>query len=415
MYIRELIDQEFIDFTNTFENKSIYQTPEYASVMHNQGFETMTLGLIHNNDVIAASVILVEKVFGFKYAYAPRGFLIDYTDIRILETFTVELKKYLNKHEIIAIKVNPPIIRSTYNAKTEIKTINPDFDDILENLKTAGYFHLGYNSFFESLKPRFEAIMDISIPYEQLFANFKRNLRTKIRNAETNGIKIYKTNDSNLEYLYLQTKAKYPRDLNYFKEIYAFFEKREMVDFYYAKLDTAKYLNEKKVLYDKYEQLSSDIDNEIMHQTLKRDKLITTKLEIDKKFHICKKDLIDATKLLNANPNGIVLASVLIIKNQDCPYIIMDGYDTRYKKFNTKHLLFWKIMEKYHKQGYPCLNLGGMTELGLSDNKFNGLNSFKLGFNPVVTEYIGDFELVTNNALYFMYRNAKPIRSILKK
>jgi lipid II:glycine glycyltransferase (peptidoglycan interpeptide bridge formation enzyme) len=49
------------------------------------------------------------------------------------------------------------------------------------------------------------------------------------------------------------------------------------------------------------------------------------------------------------------------------------------------------------------------------ENELQGLNYFKLNFGCKCYEYFGDFELVTNNALYFMYRNSMPLRSILKK
>ena len=75
---------------------SIYQTSEYGYTMHNQGFESIFIGLIDNNNILAASLILIEKRKGFKYAYAPRGFLIDYNNYNLLENFTTLLKKYLS-------------------------------------------------------------------------------------------------------------------------------------------------------------------------------------------------------------------------------------------------------------------------------------------------------------------------------
>ena len=56
---------------------------------------------------------------------------------------------------------------------------------------------------------------------------------------------------------------------------------------------------------------------------------------------------------------------------------------------------------------------GGM--IADKTQKYKGLNEFKLSFNPIINEYMGDIELITNNALYFMYRNTAPIRNILKK
>src|SRR5690554_5620672 len=96
MKIRELTNEEFNKFSSIFPNYSIYQTTEYALVMNNQDLESFFIGLIDDfGNILGASLILVENLFGFKYAYAPHGFLIDYTNKDLLKTFTSEVKKYL--------------------------------------------------------------------------------------------------------------------------------------------------------------------------------------------------------------------------------------------------------------------------------------------------------------------------------
>ena len=38
------------------------------------------------------------------------------------------------------------------------------------------------------------------------------------------------------------------------------------------------------------------------------------------------------------------------------------------------------------------------------ENKYSGLNETKLGFNSIVTEYIGEFDIVLNNFSYNLYK-----------
>ncbi|NLL44513.1 MAG: aminoacyltransferase [Mollicutes bacterium] len=416
MQIKKLTAEEFKKFANQYNDYSIYQTVEYGMVMSNQKFEILYVGLIdENNNILAASLILVEKTFAFKYAYAPRGFLIDYNNYTLLKTFTHEIKKFLGRLDITGIKICPPIIRNVYNFNYKMNENNYYYDSIYDNLKDCGYYHLGYNNYFESLKPRFEAIIDINIPYYLLFKNIDKSYRTKIRNAERNGIKIYKGNEENLEYLYLQTKKKYPRDLKYFKDCYTFFSERKMIDFYYAKLDTAQFLKATQEEYEKQEEDSAIINKQILTNSNKNNKLINKKIQADLKLEQCKKNLVLATNLLRDYPDGIVMASILVIKYRDTIHVLMDGYDPQYKNFNAKHLLIWKLMEKYSKLGYKKFNLGGITNFNIENNKYQGLNQFKLNFGAKAYEYIGDLELITNNTLYFMYRNSAPIRNILKK
>ena len=379
--------------------------------MENQDFEVLTLGLIDNDEVLGATVLLIEKTLGFKYAYAPRGFLIDYDNIQLTETFTKEIKKYLSKKDIMAVKLNPLINRTIYDPKTKKKEFNGDHDLILNRLRKLGYEHLGFNNMFEALKPRFECIIDISSPYQEIFLSFKKDLKNKIKKAENNNIKVIKGNSNKLEYLYLQTKNKYKRDLEYFNDMYQNFEGN--IDFFYAKLDTKGYLNKVKEQLEYYEYLSSEINNELENNYKNKDKIITKKIEIDTKLYKAKAELNKAIKIVNENPDGVVIASTLFIRHKDSVQLIMDGYDYNYRDLNAKHLLIWRAIEYYNRLGYKKMNLGGITNINVKD-KYEGLNQFKLAFNGKAYEYIGDFELVTNSRLYFMYRHAKPITSILK-
>jgi lipid II:glycine glycyltransferase (peptidoglycan interpeptide bridge formation enzyme) len=411
MIIKEISEQQFNDFNSKFIDSSLYQTNEYAKTMSSQDFDTLILGLVDNDDILGATIILVEKTLGFRYAYAPRGFLIDYNNNELVENFTKEIKKYLSRKDIMAVKLNPLIKRSIYNPKTNKKEFNGDHDIILNNLRKLGYTHLGFNNQFEALKPRFECIIDISNPYEEIFLSFKKDLKNKIRSAENNEIKIIKSNISKLDYLYLQTKRKYKRDLEYFNDLYNNFEGN--IDFFYAKVDTAAYLNKVKEKYEYYEMVSSEINNDIEFSKKNKDKIISKKIDIDLKLNKYKNLLTKAIKMNHENKDGIVVASGLFIRQKDKVHLIMDGYDADYRDLNAKHLLIWRAIEHYNKLGYKTLNLGGITNIDVKD-KYDGLNQFKLAFNGKAYEYIGDFELITNQSLYFMYRHTKPIASILK-
>ena len=400
MEIKQLTNEEFNSFKNSFQIGSIYQTAEYGFVMNHQGFDSVILGLVDDeNHIIGAGLILIKKVRNIKYAYAPRGFLIDYTNYSLIETFTDLLKKYLSKLGIVTIRINPLIIKSIYDKKHDVLSKNEYYDIIYNNLIKLGYKHLGYNSYFEGLKPRFEAIIEIDKPYYLIFNDLNKGFKTKIRSASKNGIKIY-TGD-NLEYLYLQTKKKYPRNLEYFKDCYKYFSKNKNIEFYYAKLDTKEYLKVKNK-----ELLEQEKKVNYYNENIAKSNNINLKIEADKKYNHLKKQLIEATNLLKNNPDGIVTASTLIIKNKDEVYLFMDGYDVNYKSLNSKHLLLWKLIENYSNQNYKKFNLGGMTNPFEKNNSYEGLNNFKLGFNSKVYEYIGDLELVCNNTKYFFIKNS---------
>ncbi len=383
--------------------------------MNEEGYDSLFLGLIDDNEVIrCAALILIRKINGFKYAYSPRGFLIDYSDFILVKKFTKAVKKYLGKHDVAALKINPLVIRKIYNSDYEVIGTNPNYDMIFNNLTKCGFYHLGYNNYFEALKPRFEVVVNIALPFTQLFANIKKNFRTKIRKADKDGIKVYHGNKEELKYLYLHTKDKYPRDLKYFNSLYSFFDKENLIDFYYSKLDTTEYLQITQKEYSKYEKLSVDLNRQLMENNGSNEKILSQKIEVDKIFEEYKKQIVVATKYLKENPDGIILSSALVIKWGDEVHLIIDGYDSKYKKFNAKHLLLWKLMGRYSKLGYKKFNLGGISNMTKQDLKYKGLNEFKMSFGGKACEYAGDFELITNGPLYFMYREASNLSNMWK-
>ena len=189
MTLREITNDEFKKFTDEFPTKSIFQTAGYAFTMNKQFFDSVFLGLFDNeNKIVAASLILIANIKGFKYAYAPRGFLLDYTNKNILSEFTNQIKKFLSRNDIIAIKINPLIIKNVFDKKANLIATNNNADEIFKNLASLGYKHMGFNNYFEAFKPRFEAITDLDPDIDKLFMSCNKALRTKVRRAELNGI-----------------------------------------------------------------------------------------------------------------------------------------------------------------------------------------------------------------------------------
>ena len=416
MYIKELTNEEFNSFSNSFKDKSIYQTSEYAEIMKKQEYHTILVGLMDDTKILAASLILVERRNNFKYAYAPRGFLLDYSNYHLLEAFTFELKKFLGKMDIVAIKLSPMIIKNIYNSKGELIEENSNFNSIYENLRGLDYYHYGYNNFFESHKPRYEGILDIKKNYLLLFRNIKKEFRTKIRSAEKKGISIIQGNKEELNYLIKQVNKKYPRNENYFYDTYDAFSTRNMIDYYYAKLDTKTYLEVSKKQFEQAEANNNKINNEVIKNAGKNSsKLLSKKIDSDNLLSVSRTQLVKATNLLRDLPEGVVIATSLVIRHQDQVFMFMDGFDSEFKSINAKHLLMWKLIEKYSRLGFTKFNLGGMTNIQVKHKKYDGLNEFKQNFNSNIIEYIGDLELITNNTLYFMYKKSLQIKRILNK
>ncbi len=413
--LKELTNDEFDEFSKKYNISTVYQTSQYALTMNNQDYDSILLGLVDsNNNIQAATLILITNNRKFKFAYSPRGYLIDYRNEELVTLFTSFIKEYLNKNNVVTLKINPPIFKTIYYIKENNIYKNNYYDHILNFLISLGYKHLGYNSYFEGIRPRFEAVINLESDEKDIFDNLKRELKTKIRNAKKTGIKIIKGNDNDLNILYDQIKIKYPRNFKYLEDTYKFFKKNNSIDFYYTKLDTVKYLQETGKSLEEKENEVLKINNKIQSNN-SSNKNISKKMNMDLDVYKYNKQLVEATKLLKEYPDGLITSSALIAKYKDEVTLLIDGHNKLYKNLNAKHLLIWELCKIYKKEGYKKFNLGGIANINIDDNKYKGLNNFKQSFNPYIIEYMGDLEIITNSSLYFMYSNSIAIKNIIKK
>jgi len=396
--LRELSYEELDSFLKDF-NVSLYQTSNYAKTMEKQGFNIKILGLEQNGKIIGSTILLINKKAGFTYAYAPRGFVLDYSNTELTKLFVKQIKKYCKKQGIVAIKLNPLIVKSIDDVSVD------GYDKIFNDLRKLKFYHFGYNENFESYKPRYESIIELDNP-NLMFCKIKKEYRTKIRGAIDNGVEIHKGSYEDLKYLHLQTTKKYPRDLLYFQYLYYFFNQNSNIDLFYAKFDPKKLLTKFRKLYLKQEEICNSLNEYIKKDN--SSKIVNLKIEADNLLGKYKNQLRNANVMVQNNPDGVVVASCLFIKNKDEVYMIMDGFDKKYKGYNAKHLLIWEAMQYYFARGYKKLNLGGITS---GENpKYKGLNTFKLNFGSKKYEYIGDLELVCSNSKYFLLKNTLPYK-----
>jgi len=122
------------------------------------------------------------------------------------------------------------------------------------------------------------------------------------------------------------------------------------------------------------------------------------KMNSDKNIIEFKKDLVEATEGLKKKKYAYIAAAI-IIKYKNRVSILASGYDPKYKDLNANHFLHNEIIERY-KSDYDYLDIGGVGGDFNETSRYYGLDKFKLGFNPEIVEYIGEFDLILNQLAF---------------
>lgn len=407
MKIITLSEEQFNEFSYSHKYSNLYQTTNYAKVMKQEGYDYHLLGFTNNsNDLIGATMILFKKVLlNYKIAYAPFGFLIDYSNNDLMEEITNKLRTLLIKQKFISLKINPNIHCSERDKKGNIITYNPEMNDILEILQKNGYVHSGFNNFFENEKPRWNAILKLTASNENLYKDLSKQTRNKINKAIRYGVETYEGTQENIDILYEFIKKKHKKSLNHYRNI--LIEFKEDAKVYLAKINTQKYISQSKNAYEKELEINEQYNDALQEKSrIGADitTIITKKMESDKRLANFQKNLIEATNYFGKYPNGLIIGGLLAIKHKEGMNLIIEGFNQKYRKFNSNYLLKWNIIQELNLNEYRYFNLNGIVGEFKEKNKYSGLNEMKLGYHASAVEYIGEFELVINKVIYNIYQ-----------
>lgn len=404
MNIIKLTEEQFRNYANFHSNRNYFQTVEFANMYKEYGYQKLYIGLIdENNNLVAATLLLLNKIKMYNYAYAPRGFLIDYNDQELLKTFTTLLKNYLRKIKITFVKLDPKITYKKYDKELNILENN---ESIMKTLSDLDYIHLGFNQYFESINSRFEVISNDFTSISDAYHKLSRNVKRSIAENSKMGITIHQGTNENIDLFYNIIKKKTNNNLAHYKNYFKHFNTKDnQIELFFAKINTEIYVNNYRYLLDKETKKNNLINDKIKEKGQSK-KLFNQKILSDHLLKEYNNNLVEAINLYKDYPNGLVIGTCAVIVNNKEVYILIDGYDPRLKKIHTSYSLKWEIIKKYIQQGYQTFNLGEITgNFSNEDNKYYGLYFSKMGFNSNIYEYPGEFDLVVNKLMYKLYYN----------
>lgn len=408
MKLVTLNQEQFDRYAKNHRYRSFYQTTAYGNSMLKFGYNVHYFGIVDkNNSLIGATMIMYKAVFmNNKIAYAPRGILFDYSDSQKVKELAECLKSLLGKQGFMLLRMDPYIPISIHSNDGNLININNQESVILENLATAKFEYKGKNLYFENEKPRWEALVLLNKSNDDLFDSFDKRTRNKIRKAANLGIEVYKDPEKNIKSLYTFIKAKENKPINYFQELVNNFN--DTIDIYYAKINTETFIVNSRKMYESEllnnEQLAEQIQS-YPPNNKERANILNRKMESDKLVSTYKNNMLMATELLKKYPDGMIIGGAMVINFDNAAYILTDGFNEKFSSLNASYLIKWQMIMDYNALGYKYLNMNAVVGEFEKKNPYSGLNEMKLGFNTLVTEYIGEFDIVLNNFTYNLYKS----------
>lgn len=413
MEIILLTQTQYKNYSNIHNQRNFGQTIEYSQLPENYNDKKLFLGLIDNlNNLCAATLLLVKNISpAIKEAYAPNGFLIDYSNFDLVKTFTEKLIKYLQKEKITYLITNPMFKYRTYNKHNTLIENNVN---ILDNFIRLGYKDIGYSSDFA----KFDVIIENENSHDDIYRKFNRNTKRNIKESLNLGITLHKGSIQDLDKFYEIIKKKTNKtNTYYYNMMNTFNTKNNKMEIFFTKLNPEKFLIKTKKLYEQETKR-----NEAIHKTIQRnmgkmtEKILNKKINSDALLEKNHELLNQAILLSNQTKESIIIGTSAVIKNNKEIYFLIDGYKENFRHIHSSHILKWALIKKYSKLGYKIFNLGEIHKNYFNTtNKYHGQYMYKIGFGGNVVEYPPTLMLVINKPLYTAYTKLNKILPNKKK
>ena len=388
--------KEHDDFNRAHELGNLLQTSAWAKVKDNWDHELV--GVYEENQLVASALVLIKALpLHFSMMYIPRGPIMDYTNASLLSFFFQEMRKWAKQRHCLFIKMDPTIHINDY----PIEAQNTDYYEIkeivLRNMKDAGCIHQGFTTYIkESIQPRFQANVYFDENFEQ---HLPRHTKRLIKDALRRHVKAVQADSSRIDEfsaVVLMTEERKHvalRNQEYFKQLMEIYGDDAVL--FLAEVDVNENLD--RLAKEKAEN-EKQLANLKEGQPKKARRLEDMKRGIERDIQEFEAIPLEARE-------KTVIAGILSVRCGDTLEMLYAGMDDRFKKFMPQYYLYTETMKYAFAHGMKFANMGGV-EGDLKD----GLTKFKSNFNPMINEFIGEFDLPVNRLLYKASRVAYQMR-----
>ncbi|MDY4762269.1 aminoacyltransferase [Streptococcus thoraltensis] len=379
---------------------NILQSSSWANIKDTWGNDR--IGFYENDQLVAVASVLVQPLpFGFTMIYSPRGPIMDYSNKELLAFVVENLKKYGKKKKAVFIKCDPFILLADH--KVDEESNEKSFGhEVIKNLTDVGAYWTGRTAdLAQNIQPRFQANI-----YSEGFSEsaLPKKIRQNIRSSRNKGVEIiFGGMDLVDDFAKLMKKT----------------EERKHIHLrgkdYYEKLlktygDNAYITMARLNLNERLEQAQTALNNALKLQKTfteetRQSKVKATENEI--KRH--QKDIAFFTEKLEKEQDIVPLAATLSLNFGDTSENIYAGMDEDYKQYNAPLITWFETAQHAFEKGAKWQNMGGI------ENQLDGgLYQFKSKFNPMIEEFIGEFNIPVNPLLYHLSNTAYTLRKKLR-
>lgn len=333
--------------------------------------------------------------------YIPRGPIMDYTNKELVSFVLKTLKKFGRSKRALFVKFDPYILLSHRQIDQEPIT-NTQAQAIVANLQEAGCEWNGLTTdMAENIQPRFQAnILKEYFSDDQLSKSTKQAVRTSLNK----GVQV---SFGHLEFLdqfsELMKKTESRKSISlrgreYYKKLLETYPDSSYITL--AQLDLEK--RQEALLFQK-QKLEEEMAK--FTEKTKASKVKNHQQELDRildELSFLEPKLLTGQKIVS-------LAGTLTIVFEQASENLYAGLDEEFRRYQPAIITWYETAKHSFSRGAQYHNMGG-----IENNLDGGLFNYKSKFNPVIEEFIGEFNLPVNTLLYKLSSKLYTLRKQLR-
>lgn len=421
--LKTIDKEEYDNYVRNHQYKSHFLQSlswgEFAKVKKN--LTPHYLGLTTEDNQLVAATLLLEKHLPMNmcYLYAPRGFVIDFNKKELLKTMTKKVVEFAKTRKAIFVKIDPDIIRKSYDYQNEEQELTYDPEVIFDNIKKAGFKHLGFTKNFETSQPRYSFRINLEQSLEDIENHLSKTTKQRIAKSEKLETEVViGTKNDIKEFYHLMTLTESRKDFisyneDYYETLYEIFNGNKNSK---ATLLLGK-INFNKTIKSLEKNLKRIVDQISILPIDNLSKSAKTKLEeLRKQKENTQSEINKYKDYAKQYGNEITLSAHMIIEYGDKAWVLYAGNHNILSETYVNYHTYYEHLRYCKSRGLRIYDQFGTIGDLREDNPLFGLHEFKRKFGGDYVEFLGEWDYVINPVMYFVFTKLVPIyRNIIKK
>ena len=391
--------EEHDEFVKTSPQTNLLQSSDWAKIKDNWGNER--LGVYQDHKLVAVASILIQPLpLGFTMLYIPRGPIMDYQNSELVAFMLQSIKTYAKSKRAVFAKFDP----SLFLRKGLIGQETSDQEAtlaIIQSLKECGVEWVGRTEDMgETIQPRFQANI-----YKEYFTEDQLSKSTKqaIRTARNKGVEVIFGGTELLDEfaaLMKKTEARkgiHLRGRDYYEKLLTTYAGQSYITL--SRINLAQRLASLKEQLEKNQAEASRFNEKTKPGKIDNNRQEKERLEEEIQF---------LHQELKAGQEIVSLSGTLTLEFGGTSENVYAGMDENFRRYQPAILTWYETAQHAFDRGADWQNMGGVE-----NHLDGGLYHFKSKFNPMIEEFVGEFNLPTS-ILYPLVNKAYQLRKKLR-